>query len=147
MSKRTHVKHWLARMLTYRVPSRTDAIDLRRTARQPAGHLRANYFSGGGEGPHRVSDIGIGGAFIETPPLWCTGTLMVIVFQADTSRGGTPGPSRAVQSRVVRCTKDAFAVEFIFPDAAHRRDFRQFLNGPARPVKLASKEDRVSVSR
>jgi len=92
-------------------------------------NVLAVYWDGLPDSFHPVRDVSLGGAYIETPVDWSSGSLirLNLIAQQDHNKPRGPDIFRNLWSQVVRKTPDGFCVEFVFEDPTERKKLRRFL--------------------
>jgi hypothetical protein len=101
----------------------------RRSPRRVIDCLEAVYWEGAANCLHRVRDINLDGASIETQVNWYEGTMIRMTLR-DSRHEGSPGQGGrfvVLWCQVVRSTVAAFCVEFLFGGRSERRQVQQFL--------------------
>jgi len=110
--------------------------DKRKFPRSPGGTLVAHYWTGGAPTPHKVCNVSVAGAFIESSDEWPPGTVIRLILQprpaqppgsAETSLPPGPLPFE-VHASVVRLAPDGFGLRFLFRNANERSAFERFLH-------------------
>lgn len=114
---------WLAELVE---GLRARLLERRQAPRLMIANLAANYLDGTAVGSHVVKDISAKGAFILADFQWSPGTMMTLTLEL---AGPDPHPPARVVlwTKVVRCTQNGLAVQFVFLSKGERLSLADFL--------------------
>jgi Tfp pilus assembly protein PilZ len=101
--------------------------DRRKAARVPEFAVRATYWTGGVCRPLRVRDISESGAYIETEPDWCVGTLIHLVLECEAPDRSSPKATFWLWARIVHADSGGMGVQFMKMERERKRQFQRFL--------------------
>jgi hypothetical protein len=120
----------------------------RKSVRMAVEGLCAIYWEGSAGSYHRISEISVDGAVVETKLNWYRGTLIRMSIQ-DTRDGieHCEIPLSDLWSRVVRGVNGGICVQFLFASGWERREFRKFLGTFDRRLECEPNKLRARVAQ
>src|SRR5690348_9048451 len=105
----------------------TTTKERRKSPRVPMDGVVAAYWDGSANSLHRVREISLSGAFIETDALWGAGTIMRVAIRFLRQNDSDCDIYSPVWCRVVRGTSEGLGVEFITAKKGEKIQLRRFL--------------------
>ena len=111
----------------FRLDSQRLDSDRRHSRRESGDGLIAFYWDGGVPRGHRVRDINLWGAYVETDFSWMCGTLVLLTLQIRSS-GESGNDAIVVPAQVVRMSPEGMGLKFSLRDVGDLRRLLQFLS-------------------
>lgn len=122
------LQRWGTRWL--RLDQEKSHSERRHAKRESGDGLMAFYWDGGPSRCHRVRDISLRGAYVETDFSWMCNTLITLTLQivSKGDAGNQRSDTVAVPAKVVRTSPEGMGLEFSLSDKGNRRRLLQFLS-------------------
>ena len=121
----------------------------RRSVRMPVVGLVAVYWEGAAGSAHRIREISVDGAIVDTSLNWCRGTLIRMSIQDARERAveEMDATFSELWTRVVRSVEGGFCVQFLFGSSWERQEFRRFLGAFDRRLQSEPRTIRTTITQ